>query len=371
MGLDSHVAATPPLPPAHLSSNSLGRSECGAAGKFHSNSPSQPYRQHSGNSVGLLDAGAPGSVSHLGSHTAPPIVNWSMHSPAANSVHHGTSHHLADIAASRQQMQATDNASRQSLQSPGYHGNPFESAGGHGASMTPGVTSWHSSPTSAAKPAVGACERQVSASVPPMHPGSPGSWVGGAWGIRPEEQSVHHHAAEEEELPRPRSSAVTPAKDLPLAGHSDSMDERAEPHLQVNESLRLGMELARLERRQIEHQTLQLDRQLGHLERIVSCIVSRPERAEEGEQVWQWGVKNWEERFVTEAIDGYYIDKSRVHAREEQLSKHRIERGEHSTVDWLAGKSDRRIAAEKQVLEEQAWRHLYQFGEVERDAYAD
>lgn len=207
-----------------------------------------------------------------------------------------------------------------------------------------------------------------------------GSWLGSAWGVRIESQEAEY----EDQLPpqQPPSPVSRAWTEFPAQHPTQPMPEMDLPALQptqpiavpsaavtgaVDPGFRHSLDLARLERLRLANQEEQLDQQIAHLERIAGSMVLRSDQGEEHDPRWRWNGRHFDERFVTETLSGYYIDKERIAVREAYLSHPHTER--HPWIDWLGGRSERRMAQDRYVLEQQAWRNLSQFGEVDEDEF--
>mmetsp|Transcript_46881 Transcript_46881/g.149693 ORF Transcript_46881/g.149693 Transcript_46881/m.149693 type:complete len:318 (+) Transcript_46881:102-1055(+) len=126
-----------------------------------------------------------------------------------------------------------------------------------------------------------------------------------------------------------------------------------------------GVELVRLQCARLREQEALTDQRLAALEHVIASIAPGAEGVEGYQQPWNSTSRSWHEKFVSEPLNGFYIDKSRIVQREAHLWQLRC--SEHYPVaDWLAGRSSQRPGAGHKVLDEMSWRDLYGFDEVSK-----
>merc|ERR1719215_207374 len=110
---------------------------------------------------------------------------------------------------------------------------------------------------------------------------------------------------------------------------------------------------------------LQLDERLTFLEFVAqAAAAAAPGGAQDvSGDMWVPGGRDFGEGFIKAPLNGYYVDKTKIHHREAWLEYKRLGHQNHHVVNMLAGHSERREAALQRVLRERAWRNLYDFDE--------
>jgi len=111
-----------------------------------------------------------------------------------------------------------------------------------------------------------------------------------------------------------------------------------------------------------------LDDRLAVLEKLAGTVAAATgDSSDLGSFVWRPGGREFDDSFLSEPLCDFYIQKSRIPERESHLSYLFHHAQDHQVIDWVAGRSRTRQLARRKVLEEQAWRHLYEFEQAALD----
>lgn len=136
----------------------------------------------------------------------------------------------------------------------------------------------------------------------------------------------------------------------------------------------MELDVAQLEGIYLQKQQNHMDSELAILERIAGNIVTIPDALDdwdpEEEPVWRAGTREWQSRFTTEALNGFWIDKTRIASREEHLWKLRRNSQQNALFDVLAGVPVDRKKKHHEALENMSWRGLATFDPVDDDDFA-
>jgi len=134
------------------------------------------------------------------------------------------------------------------------------------------------------------------------------------------------------------------------------------------------LEVAQLEGTVLKQHESHLQNQLSILERIAQNIVTNDHALEdwdpEEEPAWRAGTREWQSKYTSEPLNGFWIDKARIAAREEHLWKLRKHSQENSLFDLLAGVPVDKKKTRYASIEKMTWRGLGQFDEVDDDDFA-
>jgi len=105
-----------------------------------------------------------------------------------------------------------------------------------------------------------------------------------------------------------------------------------------------------------------LEMRVTLLERLAraAAIASGP-RAGDGASAWRPGGRDFKEAFVSEPLGDFYVQRSRIAQREMFLASSAHFGRDHEFIDWLACIPPSRRERRHRLLDEYAWRGLFDF----------
>mmetsp|Transcript_107595 Transcript_107595/g.213758 ORF Transcript_107595/g.213758 Transcript_107595/m.213758 type:complete len:462 (+) Transcript_107595:33-1418(+) len=137
------------------------------------------------------------------------------------------------------------------------------------------------------------------------------------------------------------------------------------------------LHIGRLESTYVHQQGAQMSHQLSILEQIAANVVTVPDSLDDWdpceEPAWRAGTREWRAKYMSEPLNGFWIDKTCIAEREQHLlelcemddagDKH------HSIFRRIAGVPAKKKQKYKEALDGMLWRGLSNFAEVDDDDF--
>lgn len=117
-----------------------------------------------------------------------------------------------------------------------------------------------------------------------------------------------------------------------------------------------GMKLDSLEKSFVELREEQLDNRLAYLEHIISRFVERDRLPEDDNSQNFSDGREFTDTHIPVQLYGFYVDKTKIKKREEQIARQLNEDRHHPFIHMLAGRSRKDAQSERWLRENQAWR---------------